>query len=148
MDGKMVRKTWKKIWHKNIINTNTIKMETEKQTFKIELKLEELKTKVEAHLEKEIARYIEQNEVNAFLGENIKSIFRTSWDDKRGSKLRQIIDETIERHIERCLYKILEKSDIQKSIEDAVEGNIRDSEFINSLAKAKTMEILTKERQY
>ena len=124
-------------------------MENAKPTFKIELKLDELKTKVETYLEAEIARYIQQNEINGILSENIKSIFKTSWDDNRGSKLRQIIDEAIERKIRDCMWTILDKTDIKKSIEDAVEGNLRDSEFINSLAKAKTMEILMKkENQY
>ena len=124
-------------------------MENEKPTFKIELKLEDLKAKVESYLEAEVARYIQQNEVHNILGENIKSIFRTTWDDKRGSKLRQIIDEAIENKIQNCMWKILDRTDISKSIEDAIESNLKDSEFIKSLAKAKTMEILTKkENQY
>lgn len=119
-------------------------MENEKPTFKIELKLEDLKAQVESYLEAEIARYIKQNEIHSILGENIKSIFKTTWDDKRGSKLRQIIDEAIENKVRNCMWTILDREDISKSITDAVEINLKDSEFINSLARAKVMEILTK----
>lgn len=118
-------------------------MENETPTFKIELKLEELKTKVESYLETEIAKYIDRANVSGILKENIESIFKTSWDDKRGSMLRRIIDDAIENKVRNSMWKILDRSDISQSITDAIETNLKDSAFINSLAKAKTMEILT-----
>lgn len=119
-------------------------MENEKTTFKIELKLEDLKAKVETYLDAEIAKYVKNAEMNTILGENIASIFKTSWSDKRGSELRQMIDDAIENKIRNCVWKALDKTDISKSIEDAIESNLRDGTFIASLARAKTMELLTK----
>lgn len=113
------------------------------QSFEVKLNLDDLKAKVEIHLEREIKKHIEDSKVDTFLRDNIASIFKTSWSDDRGSKLRKIIDMTIDDYIRGCVYDILHRTDIKASIEKAIESNLADGEFINSLAKAKTCEILT-----
>lgn len=119
-------------------------MENDKPTFKVELKLEDLKTRVETYLDAEISKHIQATNLNTILRDNIESIFKTSWTDKRGSELRQIIEDAIENKVRNCVWKALDKTDISKSIEDAIESNLRDGTFIASLARAKTMELLTK----
>lgn len=112
-------------------------------TFKIELKLEDLQKRVESYLETEISKYVNDSNLSTVLRENISSIFKTSWSDSRGSRLRQIIDERIEDKIRNCIWTILDKTDIASSIEKAIEENLRDGEFLKNLTKAKTMELLT-----
>ena len=113
------------------------------EPFNIEIKAEDLKEKIEFILEQQIKEQINNAQYMAVLGENIKGIFKTTWDRNSTSRFRNIIDEAIEGHIRNCIYAILDRTDIKDSIEKAIESNLKDSDFINRLAKAKTFEILT-----